>query len=65
LTLEGWHGHAKGRVPLLRHEKVLIINTTLFQGEDYEADWEAPMADDETKRGYLERAYQLSKGFAE
>jgi putative NADPH-quinone reductase len=43
LTLEGWHGEAKGRVPLLHHEKALVISTTLFKEEDYKADWEAPM----------------------
>ena len=43
LTLEGWHGEAKGRVPLLQHEKALVISTTLFKEEDYKADWEAPM----------------------
>jgi NAD(P)H dehydrogenase (quinone) len=78
----------KGRVPLLQHEKALIINTTLFSEEDYKADWQAPMTriiddwglrypgvkkvehvyfysvpavDDETRRGYLERSYQLGK----
>jgi hypothetical protein len=43
LTAEGWHGEAKGRVPLLHHEKALVISTTLFREEDYKADWEAPM----------------------
>ena len=43
LTLEGWHGEAKGRVPLLHHEKALVISTTLFREEDYKADWEEPM----------------------
>ena len=91
LTLEGWAGKAKGRVPLLQHEKALVISTTLFQEEDYKADWEAPMtriiddwglrypgvkkvehvyfyrvavADEETRRSYLERAYKLGKEFA-
>jgi len=86
----GWRGDAKGRVPLLHHEKALVISTTLFREEDYKADWEAPMtriiddwglrypgikkvehvyfyrvavADDETRRGYLERAYKLGKEF--
>ena len=44
LTLEGWHGDVKGRVPLLHHEKALVISTTLFKEEDYKADWEAPVA---------------------
>lgn len=43
LTLEGWGGEAKGRIPLLHHEKALVINTTLFKEEDYKADWEMPM----------------------
>jgi NAD(P)H dehydrogenase (quinone) len=44
LTSEGWRGEAKGRIPLLHHEKALVISTTLFKEEDYKADWEAPMA---------------------
>jgi len=90
LTSMGWDGEAKGRVPLLRHEKALVISTTLFKEEDYKADWELPMTriiddwglrypgiknvehvyfygvpvvDDETRRGYLERAYKLGKEF--
>ena len=43
LTEEGWTGKMKGRVPLLQHEKALIINTTLFSEEDYKASLEAPM----------------------
>ena len=43
LTSVGWNGEAKGRVPLLHHEKALVISTTLFKEEDYKADWEAPM----------------------
>ena len=43
LTEEGWRGKMKGRVPLLHHEKALIINTTLFSEEDYKASLEAPM----------------------
>ena len=33
----------KGRVPLLQHEKALVINTTLFSEENYKAELEAPM----------------------
>ena len=44
LTSEGWGGETKGRVPLLHHEKALVISTTIFKEEDYKADWEAPMA---------------------
>jgi NAD(P)H dehydrogenase (quinone) len=92
LTSEGWHGDVKGRVPLLHHEKALVISTTLFKEEDYKAHWEepisriiddwglrypgvkkvdhvyfhrVPVADDETRRGYLERTYKLGKGFAQ
>jgi NAD(P)H dehydrogenase (quinone) len=92
LTSEGWRGKVKGRVPLLQHEKALIINTTLFSEEDYKAGLEAPMtqiidnwglcypgvkrvehvyfyrvsaSDEETRRGYLERAYQLGRNFAQ
>ena len=43
LTSEGWLGKAKGRVPLLQHEKALVISTTLFSRKDYKADWEEPM----------------------
>jgi NAD(P)H dehydrogenase (quinone) len=44
LTREGWEGHCSGRVPLMHHEKALIISTTLFCEADYKADWEQPMA---------------------
>jgi NAD(P)H dehydrogenase (quinone) len=91
LTPEGWRGEVKGRVPLLHHEKALVINTTLFREEDYKAGLELPMtriiddwglrypgvkkvehvyfyratvADDETRRSYLERSYKLGKEFA-
>ena len=43
LTSEGWRGEVKGRVPLLHHEKALVISTTHFNERDYKADWEAPM----------------------
>jgi len=43
LTPEGWSGDARGRVPLLHHEKALVISTTLFNEENYKAAWEAPM----------------------
>ena len=92
LTEDGWRGKMKGRVPLLQHEKALIINTTLFSEQDYKSSLEAPMTriiddwglrypgvkkvehvyfyraavtDSETLRGYLERAYQLGKDFAQ
>ncbi len=43
LTEEGWRGKMKGRIPLLHHEKALIISPTLFSEEDYKASLEAPM----------------------
>jgi NAD(P)H dehydrogenase (quinone) len=91
LTPEGWRGEMKGRVPLMQHEKALIINTTLFSEENYKNGLEAPITqiidnwglrypgvkkvehvyfyqvsatDDETRRGCLERAYQLGRDFA-
>jgi len=35
LRPEGWRGDLGGRVPLLRHEKALIISTTLFDAAAY------------------------------
>jgi NAD(P)H dehydrogenase (quinone) len=35
LTSEGWRGNLAGRVPLLHHEKALIISTTLFDAAAY------------------------------
>ncbi len=43
LTPEGWKGFASGRIPLLKHEKALVISTTLFSEKDYKSAWEAPM----------------------
>ena len=37
LTPEGWRGDINGRVPLLKHEKALILNTTLFNEEAYQS----------------------------
>jgi NAD(P)H dehydrogenase (quinone) len=92
LTPEGWRGEVKGRVPLLQHEKALVISTTIFNEADYKAGLEEPMrrvidewglhypgvkkvehvyfytaavADKETIKGYLERAYTLGKEFAQ
>lgn len=39
LTPEGWRGSSAGRVPLLRHEKALVINTTHFKEETYRGDF--------------------------
>jgi NAD(P)H dehydrogenase (quinone) len=92
LTPEGWRGDVRGRVPLLHHEKALIISTTLFKKEDYNAALERPMAqiidewglrypgvkkvdhvyfhrvpvaDEDTRRSYLERSYKLGAEFAQ
>ena len=43
LTPVGWRGEAKGRVPLLQHEKALVISTTLFGEDDYKTYWQLPM----------------------
>jgi NAD(P)H dehydrogenase (quinone) len=43
LTGDGWRGDVRGRIPLLRHEKALVISTTLFREQDYKAGWETPM----------------------
>ncbi len=43
LKPDGWRGEAKGRIPLLQHEKALVLSTTLFREEDYKAYWELPM----------------------
>lgn len=37
LTAEGWRGDIAGRVPLLTHEKALIMQTTIFDERSYEA----------------------------
>ena len=90
LNVEGWNGHASGRIPLLQHEKALVISTTLFCEEDYKSAWQepvtkivddwglrypgvkkvehvyfygVPIVDENTRRGYLEQAYQLGKEF--
>jgi NAD(P)H dehydrogenase (quinone) len=40
LTTEGWKGDLKGRIPLLKHEKVQIISTTLFNEESHKDGFE-------------------------
>jgi len=37
LTSEAWRGNIGGRVPLLSHEKALIIQTTIFDERAYQA----------------------------
>jgi NAD(P)H dehydrogenase (quinone) len=44
LTPEGWRGESAGRIPLLRHEKALVINTTHFKEETYQGDFGKAMA---------------------
>ena len=40
LSREGWNGDLGGRIPLLKHEKVSIINTTLFNEAAYKSGFE-------------------------
>ncbi|MBP7706637.1 MAG: NAD(P)H-dependent oxidoreductase [Candidatus Aminicenantes bacterium] len=44
LTPEGWRGESAGRIPLFRHEKALVINTTHFKEETYQGDFGKAMA---------------------
>jgi NAD(P)H dehydrogenase (quinone) len=44
LAPEGWRGEVKGRIPLLKHEKALVISTTHFREEDYKNGLEKAMA---------------------
>ena len=37
ITPDGWRGDIRGRVPLLKHEKALIIQTTVFDKRAYQA----------------------------
>jgi NAD(P)H dehydrogenase (quinone) len=37
LTPDAWKGNINGRVPLLKHEKALIIQTTIFDEHAYDA----------------------------
>lgn len=43
LSDAGWHGDVAGRIPLLTHEKALIINTTIFNEGTYRAGVGAAM----------------------
>jgi NAD(P)H dehydrogenase (quinone) len=43
LTHEGWRGDIRGRVPLLRHEKALILQTTIFDERSYQDGLAAAM----------------------
>jgi NAD(P)H dehydrogenase (quinone) len=37
LTADGWNGDIHGRIPLLRHQRALIMTTTLFDQAAYDA----------------------------
>lgn len=37
LSSAGWYGDVSGRIPLLRHEKALIVSTTIFNEKAYDA----------------------------
>jgi NAD(P)H dehydrogenase (quinone) len=40
LTNEGWRGDLGGRIPLLKHQKVSIMSTTLFDEASYKSGFE-------------------------
>ena len=37
LTSAGWHGDINGRIPLLKHKRVLIMTSTIFDKNAYDA----------------------------
>jgi NAD(P)H dehydrogenase (quinone) len=43
LKAEAWRGDIRGRLPLLKHKKALIINTTIFDQRSYEEGLAAPI----------------------
>ena len=43
LSSEGWAGDVDGRIPLLRHQKALVINTTVFDEKSYQTGIEQAM----------------------
>lgn len=43
MTPDAWRGDLHGRVPLLRHEKALIIQTTIWDEASYDAGLKAAM----------------------
>jgi NAD(P)H dehydrogenase (quinone) len=43
LSEAGWRGDVAGRIPLLTHEKALIINTTIFNENAYQQGFGAAM----------------------
>jgi len=44
LSAEGWRGDISGRIPLLRHEKALIMQPTIFDERAYQAGLKDAMA---------------------
>jgi NAD(P)H dehydrogenase (quinone) len=44
LTADGWRGSIEGRIPLLRHEKALIMQTTIFDRHAYDAGLRSAMS---------------------
>lgn len=43
MTADAWRGDIHGRIPLLRHEKALIIQTTIWDEASYDAGLKAAM----------------------
>ncbi len=43
MTADAWRGQLAGRVPLLRHEKALILQTTIWNQASYDAGLKAAM----------------------
>jgi len=40
LNMDGWKGNLGGRIPLLKHDKVLLMTTTLFNEKAYKSGLE-------------------------
>ncbi|WP_395701797.1 NAD(P)H-dependent oxidoreductase [Aquabacterium sp.] len=43
MTADAWRGDVGGRIPLLKHEKALIIQTTIWNEESYEVGLKSAM----------------------
>lgn len=43
MTAEAWRGEVGGRIPLLKHEKALILQTTIWNEASYDAGLKAAM----------------------
>lgn len=41
LTPQGWKGDLSGRIPLLKHQKALVITPTFFTRDHYGLGWDA------------------------